>query len=110
MGKHPLWKRTEEAVASRLGGRRVPINGRQGADVAHPLFSIEVKERRRPLPLEIRTAITQAVGAAFSDQLPIVVFHHRGDRHDEDLVMMRLCDFEQWAGKLPKGEHCEAIV
>lgn len=111
MSKHPLWKKTEEVVAARLGGKRVPINGRKGADVAHPLFALEVKERRRPMPLEIRAAVAQAVGGASSGQLPVVVFHHAGDRHDEDLVVMRLSDFEDLHGLLSQvGSRKEEAV
>ncbi len=42
------WKRTERAIAARLGGVRVPVSGRQrgdAPDIAHPTFAVEVKSR-----------------------------------------------------------------
>ena len=45
----------------------------------------------------------QAVGYAAqktSDTLPIVVLHEKGKRADNDLVVMRRCDFVEWYGGL----------
>lgn len=98
------WKRNERVAAKRLGGERVGPVGDIGSDVAHPLFAIECKERKKPLPAEIRDAISQSVGAARPDQLPIVIWHTLHHRHDEDVVMMRLRDFENWAGKVEEGQ------
>ena len=41
------WKATERAIAARLGGRRVPITGRQRGDVpdvAHPAFAMRLAD------------------------------------------------------------------
>ena len=94
------WKRHELVLAKRLGGVRAGPTGKTGPDVLHPMFSIEAKERKRPLPKEIRDAMAQSVAAARPGQLPIVVWHVLGQRHDEDMVMMRLRDFEQWGGQV----------
>ena len=94
------WKVAERTVARRLGGKRAGPTGKEGPDVLHALWAIEIKERRRPLPAEIREALAQAARAARPDQLPIVVWHVLGRRHDDDVVMMRLADFEDWAGQL----------
>lgn len=94
------WKANERALAKRLNGRRVGPTGRTGSDVAHPLFAIECKERKE-VPLWLQDAVSQSQGAARQDQLPIVVLHQLGRRHDNDLVVMRLRDFEKWAGRLP---------
>jgi len=54
------WKRTERNVAALLGGRRVPVTGRQRGDtpdVAHPLLSLEVKHRRE-VPAWLTGALT----------------------------------------------------
>ncbi|NPV08049.1 MAG: hypothetical protein HPY83_08815 [Anaerolineae bacterium] len=99
------WKATERAVATRLGGRRVPITGRQRGDVpdvAHEWLSIEVKHRRA-LPQWLTEAMSQAVAAAGVSQLPCVVLHEAGSRHDGDLVVLRLGDFCDWFGDLPVG-------
>ncbi len=94
------WKRTERKVAARLGGRRVPVTGRSrgdAPDVAHDWLSVEVKHRRR-LPAWIEDALRQAEAAARDGQLPVAVLHQRGRRHAEDLVVLRLRDFEAWFG------------
>ena len=94
------WKATERAIASHLGGKRVPITGRQRGDVpdvAHPWLSIECKHRKR-LPEWLKDAMSQAGAAATSSQLPIVVLHELGERHGSNLVLLRLGDFEDWFG------------
>ena len=94
------WKATERAVAAMIGGKRVPITGRQRGDVPdiqHPWLSPEIKHRQT-LPAWIHDAISQAIAAAKSDQLPIVVLHEKGKRHTSDLVVMQLGDFQDWFG------------
>jgi len=84
----------ERYIAKRLGGRRMGHYG--GEDVKHDWLSIECKER--PLPLWLRYAADQARRHATEDKLPIVVLHELNRSHDEDLVVMRLCDFQAWFG------------
>ena len=94
------WKRSERAVASALGGRRVPVSGRARGDVpdvAHPWLSVEVKHRKS-LPAWILDAMSQARAAARSDQLPCAILHESGRRHDDNLVLVRLGDFREWFG------------
>lgn len=92
------WKLTERAVASRLGGRRVPVSGRGRGDVAHKWLAIEVKHRKR-LPKWLKEAMAQARAASGLSQLPIVVLHEAGQCHDEDLVVLALKDFVEWFGQ-----------
>jgi len=102
------WKRTERLVATRLGGRRVPITGRQRGDVpdvAHPWLSIECKHRQA-LPEWLKTAMQQARAAARDGQLPVAVLHEAGERHGRDIVCMSLADFEAWFGS--PGDAAEA--
>ena len=40
------WKRFERRVASKVGGERIPINGRKGVDIKHPYLDIECKYRK----------------------------------------------------------------
>ena len=40
------WKRFERRVASKVGGKRIPINGRKGVDIDHPYLDIECKYRK----------------------------------------------------------------
>ncbi|GIV64877.1 MAG: hypothetical protein KatS3mg046_137 [Bellilinea sp.] len=88
------WKKTERTIAKRLNGRRTGATGRATADVVSERFAVEVKHRQQ-LPEWLKEALAQAVAAADPTQLPIVVLHEAGRRHDGDLVLMRLADFEQ---------------
>jgi len=100
------WKRSERAIAARLGGRRVPITGRQRGDVpdiAHPVYSVVVKSRKS-LSAWLRTAMAQAVAAQRPGQRPLVILHKTGARHADDLVMVRLGDFQEWNGTLPQRD------
>lgn len=94
------WKRTERAIAKRMGGRRVPVSGRAGQpDIAHPWLSVEVKHRRR-LPQWLLQAVRQAEQAARPGQLPIAVLHQHGQRYGDSLVVLRLKAFEEWHGEV----------
>lgn len=95
-----VWKATERAIAGRLGGERLPINGRgRQPDVMTTWLACEVKHRRQ-LPAWLLTAMRQAVAGAGPSQLPIAVLHQLGQRHDSDLVVLRLGDFCGWFGEL----------
>ena len=88
------WKRTERAVADRLGGQRVPVSGRargDAPDIRHPLLSLEVKHRKS-LPAWLLNAMQQAVAYADPEQIPVAVLHQHGSRHDTDLCVMTLAD------------------
>ena len=41
------WKNFERRVAAKLGGKRIPITGRKGLDIAHPTLVIECKYRNQ---------------------------------------------------------------
>lgn len=95
------WKKTERAVAEILGGERIPVSGRQrgsAPDIAHNLFSIEVKHRKK-LPDWIHDAMSQAKASIRGDQLPIVILHEKGQRHINDYVVMTLKDFRDYLGE-----------
>ncbi len=103
------WKRTERAVAARLSGQRVPITGRQRGDVPdikHRWLSIEVKSRKT-LPAWLHTAMSQAVAAIRGVQLPVVILHQTGARHDDDIVCVRLGDWVEWFGQLDHPEDSQ---
>jgi len=93
------WKANERAIARRLGGQRVGNRGSNTEDVAHPWLSIEVKSRR-VLPAWLVAAVAQARRNASAGRLPLVVLHQVGRRHDDDLVLLTLADFEAWFGGL----------
>ena len=99
------WKRTEREVATVLGGQRVPVSGRARGDqpdIRHPWLSVECKSCQS-IPIWLREAMAQAKAAAMPNQLPIVVLHEVGQRHGEDIVLLRLADFTAWFGG---GETC----
>ncbi len=89
-----LWKATEREVSRLLGGKRVPVNSTDGieCDVKHDWLAIEVKERKN-LPAFLVNAMRQAVKHSDDKHMPIVVFHGKSQRHDNDLIVIRLRDF-----------------
>jgi hypothetical protein len=99
------WKRVERTIARRLNGRRQGATGRTGADVVNDWLVAEVKHRRR-LPQWLKDALTQAKSGA-GERLAIVVLHEAGQRHSDDLVVLRLGDFQDWFGSV-EGEGSDA--
>jgi len=95
------WKQTERAIAKRLNGKRIGATGRATADVVSDWLSVEIKHRKR-LPEWLKIALGQARNGA-GERLPVVILHECGSRHAEDLVLMRLADFELWFGEVFDG-------
>ncbi len=66
-------------MARRLGGRRVPVSGRQRGDVpdiAHPDLAIEHKYGK-VISVRTQTALEQAdAAAAKTGGIPVVTFEH----------------------------------
>jgi hypothetical protein len=94
MGDKP-WKRLERYIAKRLGGRRLGATGRDSVDVITDWLAIEAKHRSA-LPQWLKGAVTQAQANAPRTTLPLVLLHEGGKRHDGDLVVLTLADFEKW--------------
>ncbi len=92
------WKQTERAIAKRLNGQRLGASGRAAADIQTDWLSVEVKHRKR-LPQWLKDAWAQAANGA-ENRLPLVVLHECGSRRHNDLVVLRLGDFEDWFGKV----------
>jgi hypothetical protein len=93
-------ERSERKIAELLGGRRVPVSGRQRGDVPdvyHPALSIEVKARKC-IPAWIQDAMKQAEASARYGQLPVAVLHQSGQRYRDALVLVRLGDFGEEGG------------
>lgn len=65
------------------------------------LLVVEGKERENGLPLYIENALNQAASYTTDGQIPIVVWHKLCQRHDSDVVMMRLKHFEELWGEVP---------
>jgi len=91
------WKAVERCIAARLGGKRIGCTGKATADVVNDWLTIEVKTRKA-LPAWLLDAVNQAAQASSDGRLAIVVLHQVGKHHNNDIVAMRLSDFEQWFG------------
>lgn len=92
-------KTTERSVARRLGGKRNGATGLATADVETAVFAIETKSRKT-LPDWLTAAMAQAVRNAPDGKTSLLVLHELGRRHDGDLVIMRMGDFEDWFGRV----------
>ena len=100
MKRSTCWKNAEKKVAEYLGGERVTRGadfGKSDCDVRHPVFAIEVKERKLVSQFLI-DVVKQADKYNNGRQLSIGVLHEKGERHDNDLVLVRLSDFRDWFG------------
>jgi hypothetical protein len=86
---------------------KIPVTGRgrgSAPDIAHPLYSIEVKHRES-LPQWLFDAMAQAIASMKSEeQLPIVVLHQKGQAIGQCFVIIRLGDFVDWYGSSTKEE------
>lgn len=90
-------KAVEKRVAKDMKGRRAGIFG--GEDVEHPLFSIEVKSRERCVAANF---MEQAVRNCPAGKTPLVRIHIKSKLYNNDLIVMRLQDFEDYLGVLYK--------
>ncbi len=95
------WKAVERAIAARLGGRRVPVSGRQrgdAPDVEHEWLSIEIKHRKT-LPAWLADAMDQAEKSASGNQLPVAILHQKQQDYNDSYVVIRLGEFVRWFGE-----------
>jgi hypothetical protein len=91
------WKANERLIAESIGGKRVPVSGRQRGDqpdIAHNYLGIEVK-LRASLPAWMHDAMDQAKKASRSNQTPCVILRHKGQRAKEAFVMFELGAFKK---------------
>jgi len=88
-------KRTEQALAKRLNGKRLGLLGNE--DVSAGPFSVEVKSRAAFVGM---SWMEQSVRNCREGKTPLVIVHLTGKRHDGDLVLMRLKDWQDWHGKI----------
>jgi hypothetical protein len=102
------WKHAESAIADLLGGRRVPVTGRQrgdAPDIDHPTLAIEVKkvgQGKRPMVNErLKEALEQATAASMESfrkdgraRTPIAIIEQTTpSRRIERYVVLTLNDF-----------------
>jgi len=100
------WKAHERWWAAQLGGKRVPVTGRQrgsAPDVEHDRYAIEIKCGRVLSP-RLREGMAQAVAAAAAyphgARTPLLcVTHSVGPgRPNEHYVVLRLQDWQALTG------------
>jgi hypothetical protein len=87
-------KAAERAVANLLGGKRIGTMSGEDVHFDGP-WSAEVKSRAAFVAC---AWVDQAVRNAPPGKTPLVVVHVRGKRHGEDLVILRLADWQDWHG------------
>ena len=95
-------KDNERELARRLGGRRMGTMGAE--DVSTKMFSVEAKSRVR---FSGTAFMEQAIRNCPEDRVPIVVVHIYNQRRDNDLVIIRIKDFEMLMGKEERDEEQE---
>ncbi|MEN6321701.1 MAG: hypothetical protein ABFD82_23505 [Syntrophaceae bacterium] len=88
-------KATERDLAKRLGMKRVGVLGKE--DLNDGTFSVEVKNRVKSTA---HNFMAQCIRNAPIGKTPLVIIHKHKDPHGEDLVCMRLRDWEAWNGLL----------
>ncbi len=89
------WKEHERRTARRLSGVRNGNRGTATSDVDAGPFAVECKSRKE-IPAWLLDAMAQARRNA-GDRVPIVVLHQVGQHSDNDLVVMRMADFQSIA-------------
>ncbi len=92
------WKKVESKVAEFIGGRRVPVTGRQrgdAPDIEHNWLSVEVKHRSA-IPTYLKEGMQQAVASAHPRQLPVVILAPKGAKVEDYLFCVRLGDAKEW--------------
>jgi hypothetical protein len=92
-------KRAEREVAKRVGGKRIGVLC--GEDIEHAVFSFEVKSRQT---FVASSWMLQAVRNCPAGKCPAVVVHVHGKRHDDDMVILKMRDFEAWMGETKTKE------
>lgn len=97
-------KALERVIAKRTGGRRNGVTGLATADVEAGPWAIEAKSRKA-LPDWLLNAMGQAVRNTPNGMIPICVLHQLGAHHGNDIVCMRLKDFEDWYGAIDIPEE-----
>ena len=87
-------KRNEKALADRLEGKRLGILGFDDVqvEVNGIQFSIEAKSFVRYAGVKI---LEQAERNAPEGKIPLAIVHIKGQRRDNDLVIMRLSEWEK---------------
>jgi len=88
----------EREIAKRLGGRRIPLLGREGCDLDVPYLFVEVKSQGRIAPYLWNDFLDQILTGrevAGDDRIPAIAIHRPGMKYDDALVCIRAGDWEE---------------
>ena len=88
-------KAVQKRVVESLGGKNIGTLG--GEDGEHSIWSIEVKSR---LKFVGEKFMKQCEANCKKDKTPLLIVHLINQRLENDLVIMRRGDFDDWFGKL----------
>ena len=88
-------KAYQSRLAKRLGGENIGTLG--GEDIRHPYLSVEAKTRKVFVGEKY---MSQAKANCPTGKIPIVVIHVVGREYKDDLVLIRLADFEDLYGDI----------
>jgi len=97
------WKAFERAVATRLGGKRIPVTGidRDGADVITELFAVQTKLRKR-LPQWLFAWLDGICLTARPHRIGVLILRTPHMDTNDALVIVRLRDWVELHGEIPK--------
>ncbi len=95
------WKAWERFWAEQLGGRRVPVTGRQSGDVPdveHEYLAVEVKVTKRAVSSTMEKAQEQAHKAGTATgRIPVVCWSQTGGQGGSAAKHFVTFDLESWA-------------
>jgi hypothetical protein len=93
-------RKYQRRIAKRFGGKSVGTI--EGQDIEHPVFSMECKKMKTFPSWFIgknkngkETGLwAQTLRNCPEGKIPLALLHMTGQKHEEDIVLMRLGDFE----------------
>jgi len=75
------WKRSETRFADIIGGKRIPITGREELDIDHRILAVELKQREALPQWLFGKAVKQALtGGEKCGRIPIVAVNEVGSK------------------------------
>jgi hypothetical protein len=93
------WKAAERRIAALLGGTRIPLLGRKGTDLDHPVFFVEVKHRKSIAGYLWNEFLAQILAGAKeageTERIPAIALHRPGDDYTNTLICFRAGDYDR---------------
>ncbi len=93
------WKQAERRIAGLLGGARVPLLGRKGCDLDHPVLFVEVKHRKSIAGYLWDDFLAQILAGAREageiERVPAIALHRPGMCYGDTLICFRAGDYDK---------------